>query len=1187
MNKVYTLVWDPALGQIVVASELAKGRAKGGRRIRRALPLTLALASALAAPMSAWAADSVCVDPVTGLPMGTTDLTSGDEVACGNGASATGTNSIAIGTLASTPYNYATALGYNSRALGAQATIFGTSSEAGTDAVALGYDAHAVNGWSTAVGSHSWATNNIATAVGSTATASGAGSTALGSLANASGTYALAIMRGSQASGTNSIAIGRNAQATGNSNIAIGASASGVTGASYTISIGDGSKATTEAIALGRSSSASGAASIAMGLTTDASGADSVAIGNGAVALGAQSISIGTGNYVSGVGSGAIGDPNSVTGSGSYALGNNNSIARDNSFVVGNGVSVTQGNSVVLGNGSTDRAATTETDATIAGTTYTFAGQGSATNGVVSVGAVGAERQVINVAAGNVSATSTDAINGSQLYAANQAIAATDERAVKYDWTDTNGDGVVDPGEVNYTSVSMNPGGAPTTIHNVAAGVAPTDAVNVSQLTQTVAASATHYYSVNDGGVQQANYNNDGATGVNALAAGAGASASSLGSVAIGSNASSAGYQDNVAIGTSAVAGVGGFEDHLVAIGAGASATGGDFGTAIGANSVVTNSGAAIGGYASATGNSALAMGFSSSASGDFSTALGVFSSASAANGVALGSESVADSTANGVGYVPTGAGTAQANAIAATTKGTLAPVSVGNIDATRQIQNVAAGTLDSDAVNVAQLKSVATTVQGLDDRAVKYDWTDTDGDGVVDPGEVTYTSVTMNAGGAPTTIHNVAAGVAPTDAVNVSQLTQTVAASATHYYSVNDNGVQQGNYTNNGATGTNSVAVGTNAQSSGAQSVAIGDGAVATDPKSVALGSGSATAPVVATTSGVIAGTTYTYAGTAPVGTVSVGATGAERTITNVAAGRVSATSTDAVNGSQLNATNQAIDKLNTQVTNVAGDVTNLDQRVTNVEDQVVNITHLQEGSDGMFQVSQEAPIVKPTPTGTNSSAGGNGAVASGNNALAVGNQAKATGNNSTAVGTGATASATNSTALGQGSTASHANSVALGAGSQTTRGAQSNYNAAYVGNSSSTGEVNIGGRTMTGVAAGVQDTDAVNVSQLRSGVNYAIDQSKAYTDQRILGVQNDIWALDRGYRGATASAMAMAGLTQAYLPGKSMASVAFGSYQGEAGMAIGLSGTTENGRWVYKAQASGNTTRDWGFSVGAGIQW
>jgi autotransporter adhesin len=79
----------------------------------------------------------------------------------------------------------------------------------------------------------------------------------------------------------------------------------------------------------------------------------------------------------------------------------------------------------------------------------------------------------------------------------------------------------------------------------------------------------------------------------------------------------------------------------------------------------------------------------------------------------------------------------------------------------------------------------------------------------------------------------------------------------------------------------------------------------------------------------------------------------------------------------------------------------------------------------------------------------------------------------------------------------------------------------------------------------------------------------------------------LDRGYRGATSSAMAMAGLPQAYLPGKSMLAVAAGGYQGEYGMAVGYSGISDNGQWVYKGQLSGNTTRDWGFSVGGGILW
>ena len=104
---------------------------------------------------------------------------------------------------------------------------------------------------------------------------------------------------------------------------------------------------------------------------------------------------------------------------------------------------------------------------------------------------------------------------------------------------------------------------------------------------------------------------------------------------------------------------------------------------------------------------------------------------------------------------------------------------------------------------------------------------------------------------------------------------------------------------------------------------------------------------------------------------------------------------------------------------------------------------------------------------------------------------------------------------------------------------------------------------------------------------MNQAINVANQYTDGRITQIQDDMWSIERGYRGATSSAMAMAGLPQAYLPGKSMLAVGFGGYQSEYGMAVGLSGVTENGRYVYRAQASGNTARDWGFSVGAGIQW
>ncbi|MGC4011729.1 MAG: hypothetical protein QM805_23700 [Pseudomonas sp.] len=99
--------------------------------------------------------------------------------------------------------------------------------------------------------------------------------------------------------------------------------------------------------------------------------------------------------------------------------------------------------------------------------------------------------------------------------------------------------------------------------------------------------------------------------------------------------------------------------------------------------------------------------------------------------------------------------------------------------------------------------------------------------------------------------------------------------------------------------------------KATGVDSVAIGMGAVSSNKNDVALGAGSVTAGTVATAGATIAGKPYTFAGAAPTSTVSIGDVGKERTLTNVAAGRLSATSTDAVNGSQLFATNSAINTL------------------------------------------------------------------------------------------------------------------------------------------------------------------------------------------------------------------------------------------------------------------------------------
>lgn len=204
----------------------------------------------------------------------------------------------------------------------------------------------------------------------------------------------------------------------------------------------DSSASGKHSVAIGYKAKADGEAAVAIGRQTQA-GNQSIAIGDNAQATGDQSIAIGTGNVVAGKHSGAIGDPSTVKADNSYSVGNNNQFTdatQTDVFGVGNNITVTESNSVALGSNSaisagthagtqakkSDGTAGTTTTAGATGTVKGFAGQTAV--GAVSVGASGAERRIQNVAAGEVSATSTDAVNGSQLYKATQSIAnATNE----------------------------------------------------------------------------------------------------------------------------------------------------------------------------------------------------------------------------------------------------------------------------------------------------------------------------------------------------------------------------------------------------------------------------------------------------------------------------------------------------------------------------------------------------------------------------------------------------------------------------------------------------------------------------------------------------------------------------------------------------------------------------------------
>ena len=194
-------------------------------------------------------------------------------------------------------------------------------------------------------------------------------------------------------------------------------------------------------------SSASGKFATAIGSKSSAEGTNAVAIGFNSVVTGNDSISIGTGNRVTGNNSGAFGDPSIINGNSSYSVGNNNTVATNDTFVLGNEVKHIVENSVILGTKSTATAGDGSATATLnnikqdgtRGTSITagskgtvkqaivgnmvYGGfEGATADGVVSVGAAGNERRIQNVAAGEISATSTDAINGSQLYSVAQGV---------------------------------------------------------------------------------------------------------------------------------------------------------------------------------------------------------------------------------------------------------------------------------------------------------------------------------------------------------------------------------------------------------------------------------------------------------------------------------------------------------------------------------------------------------------------------------------------------------------------------------------------------------------------------------------------------------------------------------------------------------------------------------------------
>ena len=432
--------------------------------------------------------------------------------------------------------------------------------------------------------------------------------------------------------------------------------------------------------------------------------------------------------------------------------------------------------------------------------------------------------------------------------------------------------------------------------------------------------------------------------------------------------------------------------------------------------------------------------------------------------------------------------------------------------------------------------------------------------------------------------IINVADGSEAHDAVTVRQLQNAIGAVATtptKYYHAN-------------STAEDSLAVGEDSLAMGAKTVvngnagigiglntlvladaingiAIGSNARANHANSIAMGNGSQT------TRGAQTGYTA-YNMDAPqnsVGEFSVGSEDGQRQITNVAAGSAD---TDAVNVGQLKVTDERVTQNTQSITNLNNQVTNLDTRVTNIENGIGDI--VTTGSTKYFKTNTD------------------------------GVDANAQGKDSVAIGSGSIAAADNSVALGTGSVANEENTISVGSSTNQRRitnvaagvNATDAVNVSQLKSSEAGGvrydtkadgsidysNITLGGGNgsttrISNVSAGVNNNDAVNYAQLKQSVQ----ETKQYTDQRMVEMDNKLSKTESKLSGGIASAMAMTGLPQAYTPGASMASIGGGTYNGESAVALGVSMVSANGRWVYKLQGSTNSQGEYSAALGAGIQW
>ena len=767
-------------------------------------------------------------------------------VAVGNAAKVGDSNTVAVGKAAEAAGLSSTAIGETAAALKQNGIAIGKNAKAGTSAATASSDSDAV-----AIGTDSTAYEKDTVALGNTAKATADSATALGKGAKASQVYATAVGLDTVADGNSALAAGSGAAARANSATAVGNDAQAL-GTDASAFGRDAQAAEEHTVAVGSSTRATAAGAIAVGNDAQATAADAAAIGKHSRASSTRATAVGNSANAAGVSSVAVGDNAQAQNDYAVSIGAGSAASAIAATAIGNDAKAKHWSSVALGRASETADAVATTAATVGGITYNgFAG--TAPEATVSIGSDTVKRTLTNLAAGRIAADSTDAVNGSQLYA----------------------------------------------------------------VADTLGGKLTHYYSVNSTATGVgSNYNNDGASGTDALAAGAGASAKQMSSVAIGKNAVADGdnsQSDSVAIGTGAKAS----GNASLAIGPGASTSGSDSlgGIAIGAAASSQNGGLSLGSGADSGNGTALIPGLPTRLNNN--VALG--DSATVKNDtnfrVALGSMSIA-----GVSDLGTDPYKPSANA---SVKGiaesgvTLGEVSVGGDNRAgqgeilyRRITNLAAGSADTDAVNVSQLKALADARSKVAGSGLASVSSATDS-----AGATTYTVNVAQAAAPTVTRGNVAVAAADAGkvmtagdvaaAINNSEKTSSVVAGSTAV------SVSAGSEDAAGNT-QYTVDLGTAAKASlgkadsALQNIRSGSPnlSVAKNGDTVTVGMSTTPAFTSVTTGDTVlnsGGLTIAPAGKTPVVLNSDGLNNGGNKITNVAAGNISAASTDAVNGSQL----------------------------------------------------------------------------------------------------------------------------------------------------------------------------------------------------------------------------------------------------------------------------------------------